>query len=316
MSVHFFTACWSRQLAQVFLLADQLAQHHPDSLLWVGWMDQPFDVTAPANVRMIQVGDIPGLLPLAERYTKTEFLHISRVWLGRHLLNQDALIFLEPETQVLRPLTEVVVALEQRPAVLFSQWLQPHPDTQFPDSKYFLNYGTYFSGIWAIRPDAITDSFLAWWCQNLEIRGGYRLCEGQGSDQLWLDMAPALFAGVLPLRNAAYGIHVGNAFERTIAEPITLHHGGLSYQSGQYASYLTNRPMPAYFKEASKRYKTLVTKQPVYNQTQSRQPAFGLPDPLEPVSLQRQHWAAWVQKWIKTINTYQPDFMFRQSQPQ
>ncbi len=312
--MHFFTACWTKHVSHLNILADQLAQHHPESLLYAGWVDAPLQVTLPANVRVIPFQEIEKLSDVAEKYTKTELLHIARVFLAKQLLQTETLIFLEPETQVLRPLSELVTALETQPAVLFSQWLQPHPDRQFPDSKHHLNYGTYFSGIWGIRPGTISENFLNWWCHNLESRGGYNLCEGQGSDQLWLDMAPALFEGVYALRKPAYGIHIGNAFERSGEHPASLHFQGLK-ADGTYPSYLSNRPLPAYFREASKKYSTILAAHPLYSQSAQTIPAYGLPDPPEPVSLTKQKWAESLKKLIKKINTYQPDFFFKDSQP-
>lgn len=312
--MHFFTACWAKHVPHISILADQLAHYHPDSLLYVGWIDTPLSVTLPANVQVIPFQQIEKLSELAQRHTQTELLHIARVLLAKQLLKSDNLIFLEPETQLLRPLVELVTALDTQPAVLFSQWLQPHPDRQFPDSKHHLNYGTYFSGIWGIRSGTVSDNFLNWWCLNLETRGGYNLCEGQGSDQLWLDMAPALFEGIYPLRNPAYGIHVSNAFERSGENAASFHFHEVQ-TDGSYPSYVNNRPIPAYFREASRKYSTIITTHPLYSQTSKTPPAYGLPDPPKPVSLTRQNWAESIQKLIKKINHYQPDFLFKDSQP-
>ncbi|MDR6194870.1 hypothetical protein [Siphonobacter sp. SORGH_AS_0500] len=312
--MHFFTACWTKHLPNIAILADQVAQHHPGSFLYVGWIDQPIDVTLPENVSVVSYDQLSILKNLAHKYTQTELLHIARVFLAKWLLKEDTLVFLEPETQIFRPLTELSTALTKQPAVLFSQWLRPHPDRQFPDSKHYLNYGTYFSGIWGIRPGTITNQFLEWWCHNLETRGGYNLCEGQGSDQLWLDMAPALFEGVFPLRNSAYGIHVGNAFERSGENPASFHFHSMK-ADGSYPSYVSNRSIPSYFQQASRKYSTNLTAHRLYSQASQIKPAYGLADPAEPVSLIRQHWAESFRKLIKKINTYQPDFLFKDSQP-
>lgn len=311
--IQFFTVCWTRQIPHVFLLAGQIARHYPGASLHVAWADGHVTLPeVPANVKWVE--EIPALMPLRQRYTQTELLELSRPFVARHLLAEDPLVFLHPESELLGTLDRMEILLREQPAVLCSQWLRPHPDTHLPDSKFHLNYGTYFSGCWGIRPGAVTDSLLNWWCHNLETRGGYQPCEGRGSDQLWLDMTPALFEGTYPIRDAAYGIQYANAFERSDTTPLTLHYGGYDYGQKQFPAYLTDRPIPDFFRRAAAAYAEKVLAHPLYVSLGTKVPAWGLPDPPKPVAIGRQRWADRIGKMIRTINTWQPGFLFPQAQ--
>lgn len=313
--MQFFTVCWTRQIPQAFLLAGQIARHYPGSTLQIAWLDEAVTVPdVPANVKWVPADAIPVLATLRQRYTQTELLELSRPFVARYLLEKDPLVFLHPESELLGTLDRMEALLAWQPAVLCSQWLRPHPDTHLPDSKFHLNYGTYFSGCWAVRPHPETDRLLGWWCHNLETRGGYQPCEGRGSDQLWLDMAPALFEGVGPVRDDAYGIHYANAFERTGATPLTLHYGGFDYREKRIPAYLTDRPVPAFFRTAAEAYARRVEAHPLYRVLGDKTPVWGLPDPPQPVGIGRQRWAARIGRVIRTINTWQPGFLFPQAQ--
>ncbi|MFT4033092.1 MAG: hypothetical protein QM669_11785 [Siphonobacter sp.] len=312
MNLHFVTTCWTKHLPNVAVLANQLAKHYPESILWIGWIDQHVPVDLPANCRVVMVEDVfSSQWPLLiSRYTQTELLQLSRPFYVRHILEQaEGVVFLAPESLILRRLTELTEL--SAPAGLLSQWLRPHPDHQFPDSKFNLNYGTYFSGCWFVRKNAVSNAFLNWWCQNLFERGGYNTCQGQASDQLWLDLAPAMFAGIVPLRNPDYGIHTGNAFERNGENAATFHFSGYEYHRQIFANFLTDRPIPTYFKQAAQQYARQVIEHPLYNQVHKIQPHYGLPDPPLPVSIHHQKLAEPIRKFTKWLYSYQPDFLNR-----
>lgn len=205
------------------VLARSLARHHPASLLYVVTIDADLaaDFATLDNVRTVAVDDIglPDLGVMALKYEILEFCTAIKPFALSHLLERlegDALIYLDPDIQVLSPMTELLDALHSSSIVLTPHLLGAVDDPAQPGEVEILKTGTYNLGFLALRADAASRALLAWWSERLFDRCLNDAASGYFVDQRWMELAPSLFDGVRILREPGYNVAYWNLHERMI----------------------------------------------------------------------------------------------------
>src|SRR3989442_6595559 len=107
---------------------------------------------------------------------------------------EEAVVFLDADILVLRPLHELNAALESASIVLTPYLLHPIPlDGHLPRELDILNWGVYNTGCIAVRRCPETEAFLGWWQSRLRNFCFRRPESGLFGDQRWIDLVPSLF---------------------------------------------------------------------------------------------------------------------------
>lgn len=277
MSTVFFTVCSLRQYPQALALGESLRRHHPGGTFLIGLADRlerlPATAPRPFGVVEAEALELPAFDAFVEKYTWLEVLHALRPWFARHFLGHhpaaDRLVFLGPASWVLAPLADWLAALDAHAIALLPQRLAPPRDDRWPAERHFLNVGVYQGDAWALRRGSEADRFLAWWSGRTREKGWLRPCEGYGLDQLWLNLVPAFFEGVVALRQPGYGVGYGNADERPLRrtkagwavsdQPLALvNWTGLDPRRPRWEADATDRPMTPAWRALAGEYRQTV----------------------------------------------------------
>jgi hypothetical protein len=319
---HVLTVCTLRTLPHALVLREGLRAHQPDWALHIGLVDPVEAVPAALrslapvlSVRSIALPDFDGL---AGRYTQTELTNLTKPFFARYLLDTqpdlERLVYLAPETQVLAPLTALTAALDTHQLVLTSRLHAVLRGAAGRAEKTFLNAGTYQQGCWALRRGETADAFLNWWADRLYRKGWLRLCEGFGSDQLWLDLVPAHYEGVYLLRTPGYAVTPANRHEYPLTPDGTGYRFGTEplttvYWRDESPLLPIDRAQAARWRQLKDAYRLRLA---AFGEAElaGRVPTWGLPDPPPP----RPRWrraAAWPFRQLSDwIGTYQPDWLY------
>lgn len=155
-----------------------------------------------------------------------------------HLLetskNEDLLIYLDPDTQVASPLTELMQALEKNEIVLTPHLTEPETTLQaiLDNEISVARHGVFNLGFLAIKRGTNSKRFLRWWADRLKEFSYADYFNGLFTDQKWVDQAPAFF-DVFILKHPGYNVAPWNIAKRS-----------LEYASGKY---IINKEYPLRF---------------------------------------------------------------------
>lgn len=323
MKTHVLTVCNLCTLPQALVLREGLRAFQPDWVLHIGLVDLPRHVPAgliPEETLLdVQRIGLPDFEGLTQQYTAFEFTNLTKPFFARYLFaahpDLEQLVYLAPETQVFAPLTALETAAQTHDLVLLSRLRAVLPGPAGRAEKQFLNTGTYQSGCWALRRSDSARAFLAWWSDRLACKGWLDLCQGYGSDQLWLDLVPAYFQHVHLLRETGYAVGTWNRHEHPLrGEPSAYHWGTAPLTTVQWSD---QRPVRRLSAEQADRWREL---EAAYRSRLNANgsgtlhafvPAWGLPDPHPAVAGWRRELARPFRRLIQTIDTFQPDWMYR-----
>lgn len=221
MRLSFVTIIARNYVPAARVLARSLARHHPDALLYVVTIDADLadDFALLDNVRTIGIDDIrlPDLGIMAVKYDILEFCTAVKPFALSYLLKQvvsGALIYLDPDIQVLSPMSELIEALGSSSIVLTPHLLGAVDDPALPGEIEILKSGVYNLGFLALRPGEASSALLAWWSERLFDRCLNDTASGYFVDQRWMDLAPTLFDEVRILREPGYNVAYWNLHER------------------------------------------------------------------------------------------------------
>ncbi|PVG83957.1 hypothetical protein DDE18_06670 [Nocardioides gansuensis] len=167
--MHLCTVAAAGQLAHASVLVESFWEHHPGAAVTILLLDEG---TVPAGVDVLRVADLGIDDHLLDRmstaYTADELRCALKTWLLDRLLDDGAdVVFLEPETWVLQPLTDLPALLEAG-IVLAPRLTAPLPqDGKRPTEQELLLWGTIDPGFVALRPGAAARDFVSWWQQRM-----------------------------------------------------------------------------------------------------------------------------------------------------
>lgn len=155
-----------------------------------------------------------------------------------HLLeaskDESLIIYLDPDTQVISPLTELMEALEKNEIVLTPHLTEPETELQaiLDNEISVARHGVFNLGFLAIRRGSNSKRFLRWWADRLKQFSYADYYNGLFTDQKWVDQAPAFF-DVFILKHPGYNVAPWNIAKRN-----------LEYTSDKY---LINKEYPLRF---------------------------------------------------------------------
>lgn len=227
MSTAVFTIVSRNYLHYARSLMESVAQVHPDWRRYVVLVDTPGPVAgSPAEgaFTLVPFDDLglPEPRKFAFRYTILELNTAVKPWAFRWVLAHDAadrVVYLDPDIRLYGPLVEVERALDEGATMVLTPHLNaPLPaDDRRPSEHHILKSGTYNLGFLALARQATTAEFLSWWQGKLEHDCRVDFAANLFVDQRWMDLAPALFAGVRVLRDDGYNVAYWNLGQRRIA---------------------------------------------------------------------------------------------------
>jgi GT2 family glycosyltransferase len=139
--------------------------------------------------------------------------------------DEEAVVYLDPEVLILRPLDELQAALAEAVIVLTPHLLRPLlSDGRQPTDHGMLLVGAYNQGMLGVRRGPETDGFLRWWLDHLLDSEGAiagdampQLLPGIVTAQRWLDLVPGLFAETAILRDETYNVGWWNLPHRNLS---------------------------------------------------------------------------------------------------
>ncbi len=210
-------------LSHARVLAESFLRHEPGGRFYLLVVDGlPAGVDAGAGVHVVgpQELDLPDFFEMCFKYDVTELCTAVKPSLLSLLLNryqEEALVYLDPDILILRPLDELKACLGSSDIVLIPHLLEPIPlDGRRPSENDILVSGAYNLGFIALRNSVETMRFLRWWGERL--RDGCRVDVAHGLfvDQKWVDLVPGLFNHTSILRDETYDVAYWNLHARPI----------------------------------------------------------------------------------------------------
>lgn len=207
------------------VLATTLREHHPDATLTVlvlddheGYIDpgqEPFELLTPADVDDLPFDEMAG------RYTILELSTAVKPWLLRSLLARegaDHVMYLDPDIQVVGPLTGIRTLAVEHQVVLTPHMLSPIPrDGRHPQEQSILIAGAYNLGFIALGSGDDAIRLLDWWKERLESDCSVDVANGLFVDQKWIDLVPGIWPTTHILRDPGCNVAYWNYHERELS---------------------------------------------------------------------------------------------------
>lgn len=197
-----------------------VAQHLPSARRVVFLADDPAGLFDP-SVEPFEILLPPAFAPSDHRpfafaLSSTAyccFLKSHAVKYLRRTHHQQALIYLDSDTRLYSPPTELLAAIEDHPVVLTPHLLEASRNQ--PAASSTVQYGTYNAGVIGLGADVEADRFLTWW--SAQFTDPHRAGTDFLYDQVWLNLVPSLFPGTLVLRHPGYNVAYWNLHERDLS---------------------------------------------------------------------------------------------------
>jgi hypothetical protein len=125
-------------------------------------------------------------------------------------------IFFKQEGLVTGDHAPVFELLERHPIVLTPHLLEPLVGSDAPGRELnILQSGVFNIGMLGVSESPTSHRFLEWWKDRVYDHCRHAVAEGMHYEQRWIDLAPALFEGVLVLRDPGGNVGHWNLPERS-----------------------------------------------------------------------------------------------------
>lgn len=203
-------------------LQESLKQSNPDVVFYVlvvDTKDPSFEATCGLD-RMIWVEDL-GVANFRQLAFKFDILELNTDvkpamlnWLAdRH----EFYFYLDPDICVYGSLQGLVDRLEGNTAIITPHTTTPIEDGKRPSEIDFMRAGIYNLGFFGARRCEESRRLQDWWHRRCTELGYNDTRQGLFVDQKFIDLAPALFDGVVIERSPVYNVAYWNLHERTLA---------------------------------------------------------------------------------------------------
>ena len=233
MTVGVGTAVRANYLPFARVLAQSLAQHHPElpfHLLLVDEAGDRFDPAAePFAVVETRELPIPRLRERLFRYNDRESVVAGKADVLAYLLDRyDATLFVDADILLLGAIDGLLEQVAAHAITLTPHLLPPPLATgdRAEREMLVLLAGAYNGGVLGLsdRPEA--RALLDWWRDRLELHCRHSVDEGLHYDQRWLDLVPAFFDDVHLVRDPALNVAHWNLPEREDVDATLFHFSG------------------------------------------------------------------------------------------
>ena len=224
MKIGCFTICSRNYLAYALNLRDSLREVAPDLTLNIFLADEPLEATSTEVPEIINVSSlgISNILDMAFRYNVVEFNTAIKPLCFEYMFDKagfDAVIYLDPDIQLFRPLDDVTAALGSGAScVLTPHILSPLLDKCVPSDIDLMRSGTFNLGFVAFADTYEARQFLAWWKEKLDQHCRIDPEHGLFVDQRFVDFAPSFLEHLAILRNPGYNVAYWNLANRPVSK--------------------------------------------------------------------------------------------------
>ena len=210
-------------VAYARVLAESLAEHHPEGRLWtliiddfagkLAPADEPFEVLTPSDV------GCEAFTQMALRYSVLELSTAVKPWLLRHLMSETGrpITYLDPDIRIYGSLAPLEELAREHGAVLTPHNTTPIPaDGRRPSQVDIMIAGVYNLGYVSVAPRAEVDWLINWWADRLERDCRVDPAWGYFVDQRWFDLAPGFLSDVAIVRDPEYNVAYWNLHDRKL----------------------------------------------------------------------------------------------------
>ncbi len=224
--IHVFTSAACNYLPKVRTLVTSLRRHQPEWRIHLALADE-----RPAGIDLGDEGfdevhsiadlGIPDHRGWAFCHDIVELATAIKPFLLAQLLNRDdcrGVVYLDPDTVLFSPLAEVEEAIVAANLALTPHLVTPESSLEgvMDNEIAALKHGTYNLGFLAVAATDVGRAFAAWWADRC-----YHFCRdaiphGLFTDQRWIDLAPAFFAGTAILRSSRLNVASWNVSTRQV----------------------------------------------------------------------------------------------------
>ncbi len=224
--MHAATIVARNYLPYARVLAESFLRHHPGARFTTLLLDGDEDDRRAAGIAgdlllIDEIGlDAAQWHSMAAMYSVMEFATAVKPALLRTLVraeaqtNDDAVVYLDPDIEVVAPFPEVFAAAREHGIALTPHVLQPMPrDGREPSEEVIRQSGIFNLGFLGVSGAA--GAFLDWWHERLVTDAVVDIHSGLFTDQRWVDWVPALFPHVI-LRDPGLNVAYWNLHERTL----------------------------------------------------------------------------------------------------
>jgi hypothetical protein len=226
-----YTSITLSYLAKARFLARSVKRHHPDYRFYLVLAESPPQwlvdaITAGREPfdRLISVDD----LPIANKRAWLFGLNIVECCTGikamalkllQEQYAEQQVIYLDPDIVVFSPLDEISRRLGEHSIILTPHCPVAETETEAIQCNEIssLAHGVYNLGFLAVASDEEGRRLAQWWSHRLQHFCHDDIPNGLFTDQRWIDLVPAQFAGVNILRDPVYNVASWNITQRQVS---------------------------------------------------------------------------------------------------
>ncbi|MDI1323156.1 MAG: hypothetical protein PSV36_10435 [Algoriphagus sp.] len=152
---------------------------------------------------------------IIEFNTSVKPFYIDFLW--RKYGNENAIIYLDPDILLYRPLDHVFQGLKNDSVILTPMFCEAPQETSL-DELVALRHGMFNLGFIALKYSEESLRLVLWWKERLRTHCLIDKSRGIFVDQKWMDLAPLLFDGVKILKHRGYNMAWWNFSERRLID--------------------------------------------------------------------------------------------------
>jgi hypothetical protein len=220
----FCTSVCTNHLALAKVLAQSIKKHMPKSKIIVcliekDYPDRQGDFSIFDEIVLAKDMGFANYEQIIFKYSQYETAGASKGQLFQYVFKnypkENHVVYLDADTQVFGPFTEVEEALRSHSIVLTPHLLDPTHDHSYLFGEFaLLNSGIYNTGFIALKRSKESQDLLDWLCTRLEHHCFHDPVRGLFNEQKWFDLVPVFFDHVLTLKHPGYNVAYWNVFER------------------------------------------------------------------------------------------------------
>jgi len=224
--VHVFTSAAYNYIPKVRLLFQSLRKYHPEWRLHlaladekregIDLSDEPFD-----EVVALEDLDIPNWRGWAYCHSIVELATAIKPFMLAQLLKREGtqkVIYFDPDMVVFSELNDILDALDNANILLTPHQTTPEQSLSavIDNEICSLKHGIYNLGFLAVSANEVGHQFADWWSKRLYYFCRADISNGLFTDQRWIDLVPAFFAGVSIMSSSRHNVASWNLTTRKL----------------------------------------------------------------------------------------------------
>lgn len=239
MSVYVYTSIALNYFPKARVLSTTLKKFHPD---WKFCLVISEDVDSDMQQEILSYDDIDEIILhdalkisdgfdrvlTPEEYTQWRFKHSLVEFCTAvkgsalcYLLNKpdcEAAFYFDPDIAIFDTLTSLTDNFKDNSILLTPHSIDIEKSYRpvWDNEISMLRHGIYNLGFVGVKNDESGHKFAKWWKDRLDLYCYDDIPNGVFTDQSWCDMAPAIFDGVLVLRQPQYNVATWNLTHRHV----------------------------------------------------------------------------------------------------